>query len=682
MASQKRPITVQDLYHIATIEDPRISPDGHWTAYVHTTVNKFENGYQRNIWLVSTTGGAPLQLTRGNKDRQPRWSPDGQILAFVSERDGKPQIYLLPVVSPGGEARQLTTLPNGAQHPAWSPDGKQIALLSPINSIERARESHGEETSPPADKLEDQQRKARKAHDEAKRFDPRVIRQIPYREGTAYLDDRHAQVYIIATSESESRPQRLTDTNAAYEPPAWTADGQYILTARNPYPERDIPRRWNTLYRISATDHTEERLTGDDTGDSEPLPSPDGQWIAYTRKLLERRPERLQRLALLPTAGGDPRDLTITFDREVDSGGVRWSSDSQSLLFTAGSEGNREIYRVTVADGNVEKLIGGIFEATGIDLAPDGGIAYAASTPANPSELMWRPANTSQSRQMTEANTGFLDEVIVQDTHELRFTSPSGQEIQGWYILPSDYESGKTHPLAFNIHGGPYFMWGPATASMWHEWQVHAASGYAVFFCNPRGSDGYGEAFRMALHADWGNIAHADLMAGVDAVIEKGFVDTQRMAVTGGSYGGYMTAWIIGHSDRFAAAVAQRGVYNLVSFYGVTDIPLFLTDQYDATPLEDPTRLWQQSPLAYADAISTPLLIIHSENDFRVPISDGEQLFAAIKLRGGEVEFIRYPRDGHELSRSGEPEHRVHRLEHMVAWFNKYCKDAPAEPAD
>jgi dipeptidyl aminopeptidase/acylaminoacyl peptidase len=381
----------------------------------------------------------------------------------------------------------------------------------------------------------------------------------------------------------------------------------------------------------------------------------------------------LQRLALLPTTGGDPRDLTIAFDREVDSGSVRWASDSQALLFTAGSEGNREIYRVTIADANVEKMIGGIFEATGIDLASDGSIAYAASTPTNPSELMWRPANATEAQQMTHVNANFLNEVIVQNIHELRFTSPSGQEIQGWYLLPVGYEAGKTYPLAFNIHGGPYAMWGPATQSMWHEWQVHAASGYAVFFCNPRGGDGYGEAFRMALHADWGDIAYADLMAGVDAVIEQGFVDPQRMVVTGGSYGGYMTAWIIGHSDRFTAAVAQRGVYNLMSFYGVTDIPLFLTDQYDATPIEDPTRLWQQSPLAYADHINTPLLIIHSENDFRVPISDGEQLFSAIKLRGGKVEFIRYPREGHELSRSGEPAHRASRLQHMLAWFDNYC---------
>jgi dipeptidyl aminopeptidase/acylaminoacyl peptidase len=195
-----------------------------------------------------------------------------------------------------------------------------------------------------------------------------------------------------------------------------------------------------------------------------------------------------------------------------------------------------------------------------------------------------------------------------------------------------------------------------------------------VFFCNPRGAAGYGETFQKSLHAAWGEVAFPDIMAGVDAVVAKGFVDDTRMAVTGGSYGGYMTAWIVGHTDRFKAAVAQRGVYNLVSFYGVTDIPWFIRDLFDTTPTQDAAFLWKHSPLAYADQIRTPLLILHNENDFRVPISDGEQLFATIKLRGGTVEFVRFPRDGHELSRSGEPKHRVSRLQHMVAWFDKYCK--------
>jgi dipeptidyl aminopeptidase/acylaminoacyl peptidase len=275
---------------------------------------------------------------------------------------------------------------------------------------------------------------------------------------------------------------------------------------------------------------------------------------------------------------------------------------------------------------------------------------------------------------MISVNQEFLSGVFVHERHEIRYTPEGGQEIQGWYILPAHYEAGKTYPLALNIHGGPHVMWGASTQSIWHEMQFQAAQGYVVFYCNPRGAGGYGEAFQMALHAAWGDVAYTDIMAGVEMLIEKGFVDPTRMAITGGSYGGYMTAWIVGHTNRFVSAVSIRGVYNLLSFYGTSDVPLLITNEFDVEPWENPTLLWQHSPLAYAHQIKTPLLVIHSENDFRVPISDGEQLFAYVRRSGGTVQMVRFPRDGHELSRSGEPEHRVSSLTHMIDWFNKYCQ--------
>lgn len=674
MPAEKRPITVDDLYRLAHIEDPRISPDGQWIVYVLLTIDSFENTYKRNIWLVATDGGEPVQLTRSGKDSQPRWSPDGRTLAFVSARDKKPQLYLLRVASPGGEPRQLTKLPNGVTNPAWSPDGTQIAFLAPMNASERAKEGRNESEPPPADKLEAKQRDERREQEETERWDPRIVRRIPYREGTAYLDDRYAQIYIVTTAESDEKPRRLTDVDAAHGAPQWTPDGQYILTARSAQPDNDLPRRWNSLYRIRLADGTHERLTDDSHIDSDPQPSPDGRWIAYLRNPFTGTAEHIPRLAVIPAQGGEPRDLNLPLDRGADEGSVCWLPDSSAVLFTAASEGRRAIYRVTLADGRIETVIDGNYEATALNAGSDGSIAYAASTPANPSELMYLPASGDVPRQMTEANRKFLDEVIVQPFHEVRYQTEGGQEIQGWYALPVDYEARKKYPLALNIHGGPFTMWGPATQSMWHEFQYHAACGYVVFFCNPRGAAGYGETFQKSLHAAWGEVAFPDIMAGVDAVVAEGFVDDTRMAVTGGSYGGYMTAWIIGHTDRFKAAVAQRGVYNLVSFYGVTDIPWFIRDLFDTTPTQDAAFLWKHSPLAYADQIRTPLLILHNENDFRVPISDGEQLFATIKLRGGTVEFVRFPRDGHELSRSGEPKHRVSRLQHMVAWFDKYCK--------
>jgi dipeptidyl aminopeptidase/acylaminoacyl peptidase len=671
----RRPITAEDLYRISTVEDPRISPDGNWIAYVHVTLDKLENGYKRNVWLAPTGAGEPLQLTRGGQDSQPRWSPDSKMLAFVSARNKKSQVYLLRVGEPGGEARQLTHMPNGASSPAWSPDGTRIAFLAGVNAAERDREDRGEEDLAPTDKLDAEQREARKERDEQKRWDPRVVSRIPYRTGTSFLDDRFLQIYVTPVAEgldgNEEKPRRLTSVDANHEQLQWTPDGQFILTGRMANPADDEPWRKNVLFRIRVDSGATEQLTDDTFASHNPTPSPDGRWIALTRLPGELLAERVTRLAVMPTSGGEPRDLNLELDRPVVD--FRWEGDSNAILFNAQNRGNIEIYRVAPAGGQAQKIIAGAMHAEALDVGKDGSVAFTASTPLNPSELYYRP-NGGEARQVTQVNKNYLDEVIVQPTHELRFTSPGGQEIQGWYILPVGYEQGTTYPLAFNIHGGPHVMWGPSMRSMWHEWQFHAARGYVVFFCNPRGSNGYGESFARALHAAWGNVAFADLMSGIDTLLEKGFVDSKRMAVTGGSYGGYMTAWIVSHTDRFAAAVSQRGVYNLLTEFSTSDIPSFIEDELGVTAWQDPTALWQHSPLAHAHNIKTPLLIIHSENDFRVPIAEAEQLFTFVRRAGGTVQMVRYPRDGHEMTRSGEPEHRVSSLTHMIEWFDKYCR--------
>ncbi|MBZ0294655.1 MAG: S9 family peptidase [Anaerolineae bacterium] len=671
MSEKKHPITIEDLYRIATVEDPRISPDGQWIAYVHVTIDSVENTYKRNLWLVPISGGNPIQITRSGKDSQPRWSPDGSWLAFVSGRDKKPQIYLLPVTAPGGEPHALTSLANGVSNPVWSPDGRQIAFLGKANTDERAKEARGEEDPKPTDKFEAKQRTERKEYEESERFDPREVGRIPYREGTSYLDDRYAQVYVIGTAE-DSKPRRLTDVDANHEPPQWSADGQFILTSRSLEPDDDQPTRHSAIFRIAAETGDVQPLTEAQFTSAYPMPSPDGKWIAYLRiPRDEYYNEHIERLTLIPTEGGEPRELNIELDRSA--GVIRWAADSSSVYFSANGDGVTSIYHTSVSGGEIQAVVSGLHEIASFDVAADGGIAFTVATSTNPSELYWQPAS-GEARAVTSINRDFLDSVIVQDTYEVHYTAPDGQPLQGWYMLPVGYEEGKTYPLILNIHGGPHAMWGAMTQSMWHENQSYTAAGYVVFFCNPRGSDGYGEAFLKALHANWGDVAYTDIMAGLDFMIEKGFIDSDRMSVTGGSYGGYMTAWIVGHTDRFKAAASQRGVYNLLGFFGTTDIPLFLGDEFGLLPWDDPMKLWEHSPLAYAHKITTPLLIIHSENDFRVPISEGEQLFAYVKRNGGTVKLVRFPRDGHELSRSGEPKHRVRRLQYIVDWFEKYGK--------
>ncbi len=678
MSEEKCPITADDLYQFITVEDPSISPDGQWIAYVRVTVDKMENGYKRTIWLSSTSGGEPRQLTRSGKDSQPRWSPDGNTLAFISSRDGKPQIYLLPIAAPGGEPRPLTSALNGVSGLTWSPEGTQIAYLSSMNATERHKEDRGEKDEPPKDKLDGKHRNERREEDEKKRLDPYPVARIPYRSGTSFLGDRYSQIYVLPTADGlateDAKPRRLTDIDANHDVPQWSADSAFIYTSRQIDPAADEPFRHGALFRIHTADGQHEQITGADHSSLAPLISPDGKLLVYFRfPQVHNMYEFIDRLTVLPIDGGEPRDLNLELNQGVSE--PSWTSDSSTLIFAGGTQGNSPIYKVTLSSGKIETILDGTLRALQLGVGKKGEIAYTASTPLSPAELYYLAADTTEPVQLTHFNRDFLNSLIIQPPNEFRFISPDDIEIQGWYVLPVGYQEGQKYPLVLHVHGGPHIMWGPSDTSMFHEWQFHAARGYIVFYCNPRGSDGYGQEFRWALHKAWGDVAYKDVMAGVDALLQKGFIDETRMGVIGGSYGGYLTTWIISHTNRFCTAVSQRGVYNLVSFYGTSDVPSLISGEFDVNPWEDHELLWKHSPLAYAHNIKTPLLIEHSENDYRVPIEQGEQMFAFIRRSGGTVEMLRYPREGHELSRSGEPEHRVIRLIHTINWFDKYCKE-------
>ncbi|MDX2162956.1 MAG: S9 family peptidase [bacterium] len=684
----KRPITPDDLYRIITLEDPRLSPDGRWIAFTRVQPDKFENNYVRNIWIVPTAGGDPVQITRGNKDSAPAWSPDSTRIAFQSGRgaDGKPQIYVVPVTAPGGEARPVTRMLNGATHPSWSPDGRTLAFLSAASADEREREDRDqdEKNIPPRDKLESRHRQERWDHDNQKRLDPYPVWRIPYRTGTTFTGERYAHVYIVDAEADKPQPRRLTQVEANHEPPTWAADGAWVYTARQTDPAADEPTRTSAIYRVRTADGHTEALTGEEATTFTPLPSPDGRWIACTRFPRTGPPvtERLTHLGLFAApASGQPidsapaiRDVNAPLDSSVQH--MAWKPDSSEIVFIANWHGSAPIY-AAAPDGTLRKLAEGRFRAAFLD-AGEMGVAFVASTPECPQELYFLPYG-GEMIQRTHFNQGFLDDVQVQQTHEFWVQSPDGNTVHGWYLLPVGYEEGKQYPLALNIHGGPHVMWSTAEPSMFLEWQFHAARGYVVLATNPRGSDGYGEGYLQAIHENWGDTAMRDILAGVDHVIGLGMVDADRLALTGGSYGGYMVAWIIGHTDRFKAAVAQRGVYNLLSFYGTSDVPSLISGEFAAEPWENPDKLWAHSPLAYAHHMRTPLLIEHAEQDYRVPIEQAEQLFAYVHRSGGVVKMLRYPREGHEKSRSGEPAHRVDRLIHMVNWFDRYCKGAAAE---
>lgn len=678
MTTTPTPITVDDLYALAWLEDVRVSPDSRFVAYVKVSVDRHANAYNRAIYLAPTAGGRPRRLTRGKQDQQPRWSPDGTRLAFVSTRDDeRGQIYVIDLA--GGEARQITRAPNGASDPAWSPDGTRIAFLSLVNEEERRREDSGELPPEPADAWEAKRAKEQRQHEEARRNDPRVVTRLPYRSGTSFFDDRRRHVYLVEVPADDDapppQPRRLTDGDLHYGPPTWMPDGKSLLTTATRDPEADSLFAYYDVLRLPVDGGKPITLTEAGFSYFDPQPSPDGTLIAFRRLSEANLLGDGSRVAIIPAEGGDPEDLTAHTDLNVEQ--FHWQPDGRGVLFAAGWQGDAHVYAIglpgTPTYRQGETLVGGRRLVSEFDVGRDGTIAFIAGAADNPCDLFVRAPDGTE-RRLTSINASLLESRLISPIEELRFLAPDGREVQGWVLYPPNREEGRKYPLAVHIHGGPHVMWGPGFRSMWHEFQATAAAGYVVFFCNPRGSDGYGEAWRDAIRGNWGEADAPDILAGIDAVIAQGWVDPARIGVTGGSYGGYMTAWLLGHSDRFACGVAARGVYNLISQHSTSDAHELIEIEFNGYPWELAEELWDHSPLAHAHKISAPLLLLHSELDYRVPISEAEQLFAFLRRQKKVVELVRYPREGHELTRSGEPDHRADHMRRTIAWLDRYCK--------
>lgn len=682
MARQKkRYITAEDIYKIKTVEEPRWSPDGAQVAFVRLEMDKAGNQYKRTIWRWQAGWDEPRQFTNGGKlDFSPRYDPNGKRLAFLSNRKGNPQIYLIR--NDGGEAKKLTKAPNGVLAFSWSLDGKSIAYVSPMTKPERKAEDKGKfPLPPPEDTFEKKVRTMEKAHSERERHDPRVYTGLPFKIGTSFTPDRYNHIYILAMDAEGAKTRRLTDGEVDFGRPQWSPDGKTIWSWTSRRPTHDRYSKTD-LVQINIKNGKVVKLNRKGHYGSSPKPSPDGKWIACITQLDKSSSGHLSRLTVLKPNGTGWRDLNLNIDRDVGTSRYIsqfcWAGDGNGLYLTLDDEGETDLYYCDIATGSFVHLVKSDQAVFEFDANQEGEFAYAAATPERPADLYTTAPAGAFPQRRSDFNREFLEEVHIAQTEEIRYNAPDGTEIQGWIVKPPDFTPKEQWPLALNIHGGPHVMWRPSDPSLWLEWQLHAARGYVVFYCNPRGSDGYGEEFLQAIHANWGEADMHDILSGVDAVVEQGYIDTDRMAVTGGSYGGYMTAWIIGHDNRFAAAVSQRGVYQLMSFYGTTDIPRFIEGEFDVMAFDDPDKMWKYSPFAYVRKMRTPLLIIHSDNDYRAPISDAEQMFTALKRLRRKVEFVRYPRDGHELSRSGEPKHRVDRLERMTAWFDKYCKPRKA----
>ena len=667
----KRPLEKEDLLSLTFAGDPQISPDGSQILLTAKTIDAEKNAYRSHLWLYDVASESLRPFTFGEvSDTSPRWSPNSDRLAFIRSVDKRTQIWTMRV--DGGEARQLTELPEGAiSQIAWSPDGQRLAFAFrplPEERTQQARKEREETgTSTP----------------------PRVVTRMLYRlDGAGFLDERQ-HIWVCNADTGEAR--QITDGDYDDNAPAWAPNGDRIafLSNRSERPEH-TPYEID-IWIVDPEDDAAPERVETPTGAKGSLSwSPDGGLLAYTGTEAGDdawRPDH-DRLWVVSPEGGDARSLTEDLDRPVGNtvlsdtrdafaGGSPpiWSGDSTRLFVPVSLQGNCHVYEVPL-DGEPSALTEGPLDVGGLSSNDEGDrFALLVSWPTQPGEIALgtRTDDGLDWRLITEFNGDWLEAIELSEPEELWVDTDDGQRVHGWLLGPPDFDSQRQYPLLLYVHGGPHAQYGH---TFFHELQWHAAQGYAVLYTNPRGSSGYAEDFMAEIRGDWGNRDHADVMAALDHVVSLPYIDADRLAVAGGSYGGYMTNWLIGHSDRFACAITDRSVVNLQSMAGTSDIPhtLLQPDGYWAgTPWADPSTLQQQSPLRYLENVQTPTLIIHSEGDLRCPIEQAEQLFTTLKWLGVETVFVRYPAESsHGMSRSGPPDLRLDRLERIGDWLERF----------
>jgi len=641
----------EDVYQLTGAGDPRISPDGRAVAYVVWRIDRESNEYRSNIWLARLDGSEPpRQLTFGpRRDADPRWSPDGRLLAFTSNRAGDSmQLSVLPA-SGGGEARKLTDLKEDVKQAAWAPDGSRIAFIS------RVRADYYDE------------------EDEKKRPPRRVTRVFYKLDNEGWTVDRPSHLFVVASDGSEG-PVQLLSGDTEESRPAWSPDGTKLAFASARHEDWDIDPA-EDIYVMDAGGGEPTLLTTTDGACSLPAWSPGGDRLALTYTPGVFDDPRHTQIAVIPSSGGRPEILTASLDRNCSPyPEIRepvWLGDE--LLFAVEDHGNTHLYSVS-ADGSTKPtlVIGGDMGVTGFD-AVQGQVVHTATAPTALAELF------IGDRRLTEVGRPFAEGRELSSPERFTAVSPDGTEVEAWIIRPAGFDAGRTYPLLLNIHGGPFTQYGN---KFFDEFQVYAGAGYAVVYCNPRGSSGYSEAWGRAIRGPvqggpgWGTVDYEDVMAVVDEALKRfDFVDADRLGVMGGSYGGYMTSWIVGHTDRFQVAISERAVNDVRGEGGASDIAIWWKAVTGAHYWEEPEAMLAMSPATYAKDITTPLLIIHSENDLRCPIGQGEDLFTRLRAMKREVEFVRFPAEGHELSRSGSPIHRVWRFEIVLDWLGRYLKE-------
>ena len=714
MVAQKRNITEKDIFSFTWIGDTQLSPDGSHAVYVQTTVNAKRDGYDTALYLLDTSQPmtAARRLTNGPHDAQPRWSPDGTQIAFTRavEKDGKPQppqLYLLSLT--GGEPVQVTAMEKGVGSPQWAPNGNYIAALSETPIV-------------PEPKTDKKESKA-----EEHKSDVRIITKAVYRNnGSGYLDTKDVeQLYLFKVGDVSAKPVTARQMTAG----RFSVDGFvfdpssshiYYTSEHVDEPYFDLPH--NEIYMVDVSSDVAggggktppssilvAKLTFDASGLAI---SPDGKRVAFhgdEQPLTKPRSHQQADLFVMDIDPAQPapatppvHNLTANYDYEMGGGvggdntaprgagrgGLVWTSDGKSLIDVVGKQGSALLVSIDATTGAVKELTAEKQAVVGFSAKPDGTKMLALiSTPVSIGDLFSVATDGSkQQTQLTDVNNALFSQLnlkMPEDMQVIPTANPkaiAGSKIESFVQLPPDFDKTKKYPLILNIHGGPHSAYG------WvfdHEMQWMAAKGYVVVYPNPRGSTTYGQQFANVIQHNYPGDDFHDLMDCVDAVVKLDYVDPTKMGVTGGSGGGLLTDWVVTHTNRFKAAVAQRDITDWSNWWYTADFTLFQPTWFEGAPFDKVDEFKKYSPITYVTNIQTPMMFILGEADYRTPpTGGGEDFFRALKYRKIDTVMVRFPGESHELSRSGQPWHRVERLENIVNWFDKYLKGMPEPQYD
>lgn len=712
----KEPVRVTDMLKIKSIAGVNMSKDGSKAVFTVTSIepdgdNKLEYKYVNHVWLVNTDGHSnPKQLTTRENSSQPVFSPDGKQIVFVRSVDGKPQVFLLSL--DGGEAIQLTKFKYGAGSPKWSPDGKQILFAASIPFKELLKDSllntnkeipkwpfekpgfvKNQQLTPAGAKADpDGSLEEIRAYLENNTADKkaRVFNKLNFLDEMDINAEMSFNHYFLIDLKPDAKPVPVTKGFYRYSSADFSPDGKQLILAGNmdslQHPDRALE---SEIYMVNTDGTNFRKVLGEkDKNFNSPKISPSGKWLAfqYSNTSFVSIPQ----LAIIPLNGSVKDKIDIPFDR--NKGNITWSNDEKYIYFTAQSNGGQPMYRVDLSSGwtmypplsalkdrdkniRIDRLTEynegfGSFDITGNKLV------FIKTEVANPFEIYVADATAKNQKRISNFNTEWIVNKKLSFPEKHSFKNDKGMDIEYWVMKPTSYEAGKKYPLLLEIHGGPSAMWGPGESSMWHEYQYFCSKGYGVVYCNPRGSGGYGLDFLRGNINDWGAGPTSDVLTALDKTIAEGWSDTTKLLVTGGSYAGYLVAWIIAHDQRFAAACSQRGVYDLATFFGEGNAWRLVPNYFGGYPWDATTRatLERESPINYVQNIKTPYIIFHGDNDRRTGFVQSEMLYKSLKVLGRPVEYVRHPAGTHELTRSGNNRQRIDQMLRTYEFFERWIK--------